>query len=143
MRAMTSKSMVFREIGTLIVCVNSTTTPTDEEWNGYLQLIRKMVAQERFRSLAVTAGGGPTSKQRAAVQEVLRERAVTSAVVTDAPLVRGMVTALGWFNPAIRSFALNKGAGIQEALKYLGVEGFLATRILLEVNAMQREVGTP
>jgi hypothetical protein len=133
--------MVFREVSALIVSVHSAEAPTDEDWSAYLQLCRRKMARERLGALAVTAGGGPNSKQRAALQELLRGGPVPGAVVTDSPVVRGIVTALGWFNPAIRGFAFNRGAGIHDALTYLGVDGLVAERVLIEIRAMQRELG--
>jgi hypothetical protein len=137
---MAGKSMVFREVGPLIISVHSTEAPTKEEWDGYIRLCHKKCLRERVVALAVTAGGAPTSKQRAALQELLRQGAVPVAVVSDAPVVRGIVTALGWFNPAIRAFALTR-AGLREALYYLDVDALTAERAVLEVRSMEREVG--
>src|SRR5689334_3663489 len=97
--AMADRSMVFREIGTLIVSVHPAEPPMDEDWSAYLQLCRRKMARERIRVLAVTAGGGPTTTQRKATRELLGDDPVPVAVVTDAAVVRGIVTALGWFNP--------------------------------------------
>jgi hypothetical protein len=130
--------MVFREVGALIVSVHSAEAPTDEDWSAYLQLCRRKMARERLGALAVTAGGGPNSKQRAALQELLRGGPVPGAVVTDSAVVRGIVTALGWFNPGIRAFGFNVGAGLYDALRHLGVEGPAAERVVVEVRAMQR-----
>lgn len=135
-------SMAFREVGTLVVSVLSAATPKDEDWSAYVQFCRKKMAQERIGVLAVTAGGGPSAKQRMVLREILPTGAVPAAVVTDAPIVRNMVTALGWFNRGIRSFPLDKGAGLLEALKYLRVSGPMAARTLMEIEAMRAEVGT-
>ena len=139
---MTRKSMAFAEMGPMIVSVHAAQAPTDAEWDAYLQLCRKKMAQERIRTLAVTAGGAPTTKQRAAIRELLRQGPVPAAVVTDVTVVWGIVTALGWFNAGIRAFAFNEGAGIHDALKYLQVEGFVAASVLLNVREMQRELGS-
>ena len=100
-----------------------------------------LLARERIRSLVLTAGGGPNTKQRQTIRDLLRDTPVPAAVVSDAPLVRGIVTALSWFNSAIRSFPFNQGAGLRDALKYLGIEGPMADRVVREVAEMQREVG--
>ena len=69
---MAAKSMVFSEVGPLVVTAHSSEVPTDEAWEGYLQLCRKKMGEERFGALAVTAGGAPTTKQRADLRELLR-----------------------------------------------------------------------
>ena len=138
---MAFKSMAIREVGALVIAVNSANTPTDEDWNAFMQLVRRKFARERIRSLAVTAGGGPNTKQRQMIRDVIGTEPVPAAVVSDAPLVRGIVTALGWFNSAIRSFPFNRGAGLRDALTYLGFEGAMADRVVREVAEMQREVG--
>jgi hypothetical protein len=91
--------------------------------------------------LIVTAGWGPNAKQRARAREVIGEVPITVAVVSDDPLVRGVVTAFSWFHPRMRAFAFNEGAGLREALKYLQVDDALAARAASEVRVMQRELG--
>ena len=70
-----------------------------------------------MQMLVVTEGGAPDATQRAACRVLFERGALPIAVVTHVQLVRGVVTALGWFNPGIRAFAFNKGSGIQDALK--------------------------
>ena len=115
--------------------MNSAEAPTDEEWDTYLQLCRRKATHESIGVLVVTAGGGPTPKQRMAIRELVREGPVQAAIVTDAPTVHGIITVLRWRNPGIRNFS-----HIDEALKYLAVGGSIADRVLLEIKAMQREV---
>jgi serine/threonine protein kinase len=130
-------AMVFREVGPLVVSVLSPETPTDDDWNAYMQLCQSKLARERVGVLVVTAGGDLTASQRRAIRELLGDGPVPTAIVTDAPKVHRTVTALSWLNPAIRCFG---GAGLDEALKYLGVDGPMAERVLLEVRAMQHEL---
>jgi hypothetical protein len=137
---MADKSMAVREVGGVLVSVYSARNPTNEDWNEYLQLCRKHVARGHAKALAVTDGGGPDVHQRAATLEAVGENNMTAAVVSDARIVRGIVTALSWFNRRIRAFPFSNGAGIQDALTYLEVD-VPADRILREVRAMQREIG--
>jgi hypothetical protein len=111
--------------------------PTNDDWNAYLQLCQRKIALERIRVLVVTAGGGPTLNQRRAIRQLLGDKPIPTAVVTDAPMVHGIVTVLGWVNPGIRAFSV---AALDDALRYLGVDGATAERVLLEVREMQREL---
>ena len=132
------KTMVFREVGALVVSVHSPETPTDDDWNAYLELCRSKMTREDVRVLVVSAGGGPTPPQRVAIRKLLGERPVLAAVVTDAPMVHGIITVMGWSNPAIRTFSHPEG--LEDALSYLGVDGAAAEHVRLEVRAMQREL---
>ena len=133
-----AKSLVFREVGPLVVSVLSAEPPTDDEWGGYLELCRKKMARERLVVLAVTAGGGPTPEQRLAMRDLVQDVPVLTAVVTNVPTVQGIITVLGWQNPGIRTFSGD--TGLTDALKYLDVVGLLAERVAVEVTAMKLEV---
>jgi hypothetical protein len=137
---MTGKSMVWREVRGVVVVVHGAQAPMDGEWEAFVDVVRERLAQDPTAFLVVTSGGAPNARQRRSLTEALAGRAVPVAVVTDMALLRGIVTAFGWFNRGIRGFALRNGAGTQEALRYLRIEGFLAARILLETREMQREV---
>jgi hypothetical protein len=100
---MDTKSMAFREIGPLLIQVHPAHPPTDEEWDAFLRVARKARGQGRLKVLVVTAGWGPDVHQRARAREIAGDVPLTVAVVSDGPSVRGIVTALGWFNRQIRS----------------------------------------
>lgn len=134
-------AMAFREIGPVSVEVHGTQAPTEEEWNAFRRAARKATLHGCTKVLVVSAGWGPDSRQRAQAREIVGDIAVTVAVVTDSPVVRGIVTAFSWFHPRISAFALDRGAGIPAALRYLDVGDAMADRILREVHAMLREVG--
>jgi hypothetical protein len=140
---MTTKSMVVREVGPLVLVVHPARAPLDADWDRFVHFCQVRLAEGPMRMLVLTEGGAPDAMQRAACRVLFERGPVPIAVVTDVRVVRGVVTAIGWFNPGIRAFAFNGGAGFDEALKYLGVDGALAERVLLEVRAMQRELATP
>jgi serine/threonine protein kinase len=134
----TVKSMAWREIGLLMVSVLSAEAPTDEEWFAYLADCQRQAAREPIKVLVLSAGGAPTPPQRQALLELIDEGPVPAAVVADAPTVHSIITVLAWHNSGIRSFS--SSAGLDEALKYLEVDGPLADRVRVEIGAMQREV---
>jgi hypothetical protein len=137
---MAAKTMAFREIGTLLIEVHGTQEVTNEEWNEFLRTARKAALQGCKNVLVVTAGWGPNAVQRNAARDAVGDLDVRAAVVSDAPLIRGIVTALSWLKPTIRSFPNKNGAGILDAMAHLGVDAASADRILVEVRHMQREV---
>ena len=137
---MPNKTMVYRLIGQILVTVHSDKSPDDVEWEPYFQFSTKLPPTCR-RMLVVSKGGGPNAKQRKYVNEAYtKDVKMTVAVVNDSAMVRGIVTALGWFNSHIKPFPYTD-AGMQDAFKYLGVTGNEAKTLLAEVQKMKMELG--
>src|SRR5580700_8017852 len=87
--------------GGLMIVVHSHKAPSDREWDSYFAELVKH-DPERLRSLVFTDGGALNTAQRKQVNDFLQGRSSPCAVVTGNTIVRGVVTALGWFNPKIR-----------------------------------------
>ena len=140
---MPAKTMAFMRSDTVLLAVHAKTPPDDEDWEAYVQFCKKLPSNCR-KTVVLTRGGGPNSKQRRRLQtEFLNSVEMKVAVVTDATMVRGIVTALGWFNPLIRAFAAheaNHNSGVWEAMDYLGVDRPSAERIVRELVRMQMTV---
>src|SRR5262245_41085403 len=135
---MASKTMLFKYIEGVLVAVHTADPPSDEDWREYVEYSRSTLPVSCNRTLAVTRGGGPDAKQRKMAQEVLANRPkMRVSIVTDSTLVRGIVTALSWFNPDAKAFSQKD---LRDALKYLDIEGAAAAKISLEVARMQREL---
>ncbi len=84
----------------------------------------------------LTEGGSPSTIQRKEFNDALRGHEIPLAVVTDSMLVRGTLTAYGWFNRNIRAF----WASITDALTYLKVLPGPARKFLNEVQSLQDRV---
>src|SRR5690349_14838883 len=104
--------------GNLMITINTTKPPSDAEWNDYLEKFRRH-GPEKIRTLIFTDGRSPTAAQRKMVNDMLAGKPTTAAVICSSPLVRGVVTALSWFNPKIKVFAPNE---LNAALEYLNVD---------------------
>jgi hypothetical protein len=111
------KTMAFKVIGDLLIGVHGSDSMTEEEAQACFQAISK-VDIKRARSLVFTRGGGPKAGHRKKLEEMYRGQAVPTAVVSDVRLVRGIVTAMAWFNPSVRAYAPSE---VNEALRFLGV----------------------
>ena len=133
----TRTTMAFRELDGVLVAVHSANAPSDEEWAEYLAFCMRLPST-CWRTLAVTEGGGPNAKQRRRMQEeYLRNHRMRVAVVTDAFVVRGIVTALSWFNKETRWFP---SLGLRDALGYLEIRSTAAEGVLDGVARMKEEV---
>src|SRR5678809_606473 len=91
--------------GLVVVVVQNATAPTDAEWASYCAHIASGLEAKKPSGIAITDGGGPNAVQRGKVNDLLGGRQVRSAVVSDSRLIRGIVTALTWFNRETAAFS--------------------------------------
>jgi hypothetical protein len=142
------RTMVWGSVNAFVVVVHGKDTPTDEEWNEYLQFNLDMGSEHgvNVRSLAVTEGGAPTAAQRKtfhdAATRLLKKHpgVVRGAVVTPSTFVRGVVTAMSLVNPMIKAFS---PAEMKECYAYMGVPEAYAGRVdalIASLKASLREL---
>jgi hypothetical protein len=77
-----------------------------------------------------------SSTQRKAMAEILKSRNVSTAVVTDQAIVRGIVTAIGWLGANMRAFSWTETTA---ALEYLTVPAIQRDRVLDRLAQMRKE----
>lgn len=102
-------------IGTLGVALHTSNTPSRQEWDAWMVSLHD-VAPSRLRVLAVTDGGGPNTLQRGALVKYLSGAKARIAVMSDALVVRGIITALSWFTHGIQQFSPDRYAEAAEHL---------------------------
>jgi len=115
--------------------------PTDEEWAEYVEFSKKNVQFLRS-SLIITEGGGPNTLQRGQLNDVLEAQGFKSkiSVVTLSRLVRGIVTAISWFNPNIKAFSTIQ---IPAALEYLEIPAAEHDTIYREIKSLRIKLRLP
>jgi hypothetical protein len=123
--------------GGLIIVVHPRTAPSDQEWEAYLAEYIKY-DPEKLLTLVLTDGGGPSAGQRKAVNDMLQGRTTRAAVVTKSPIVRGVVSALGWFNPKIKTFP---PTNVDGALKYLGLQPAEFAHVRFQLKLLREKFG--
>jgi hypothetical protein len=111
------KNLVFQNMGSLLIAVYNENQPTDDDHRKATAVFRTLDL-EKVRFLGVTRGGAPTASQRKDLTDILNGRELLAAIVTDARLVRGVVSALSWFNQRVRAFSMSE---MDEAFKYLSI----------------------
>ena len=104
-----------RTLGDLVVLVHDRENPTAAEWSAFLAELRR-IDVSRARVLVRTDGAAPDSLQRQQLNDLLKGQKLPIAVLSDSALVRGVGTALRWFNPAVRVFAASALDGALEHL---------------------------
>lgn len=131
------RNMAAKAVGNLGIAVFNANAPTDEEWAEMIQVVKK-ADLARFRGLSFSDGGAPNSTQRRMMNAALGGKSPLSAVVTHSAMARGVVTAMGWFNPNIKAFAPTE---LDEALRFLNVNRSEFEFIKLEIRSLVTRLG--
>jgi hypothetical protein len=141
---MRDKNMVFGILGKLgpnghdlAVLVHTEGNPSNVEWDDFMTRIEK-ANLSKLRTLVVTAGGGPSSVQRKRVVDFLHGERSPVAVVSSNPMVRGVVTALSWFNATMASFP---ESSLSQALDFLQIDRGEHARVRAEVRVLRKQLG--
>lgn len=125
--------------GVLLV-VHGHEPPTDDEWETYLGQVKLVVATGRPRAMAVTEGGAPSLSQRTQLNRILRGTRALGAVVSDSSFVRGIVTALSWFNHGVRSFSPDH---FEVACAHLELSAIQIQHLSGRLDALRESLGLP
>jgi hypothetical protein len=130
-------NMACTMVGDLGIVVHTGEAPTDAEWHVMLEMIRHADLKV-FRGLAFTDGGAPNTAQRRRLTALVNGRPVHSAVVTASPVARGVVTALRWYIPGLKTFPPER---LPEALAYLRVSPTELKAVEATVRRLRAELG--
>jgi len=131
--------MAFSLYHTVLLAVHTKDNPTEEEWSSYVDFGRKQMGNYTS-SLIISEGGGPNATQRGAMNDLLEANNFKGkvSVVTLNRLVRGIVTALSWFNPNVKAFTTVQ---IAAAIEYLEVPKAHQDRLMAEIKRLRDKVG--
>jgi len=130
-------NMLWKYTEGMLLVVGGTKEPTEREFQEYYKFCEERWPPSSAYCMVVTGSAGLNPKQRDAINKLIKARKLAPkvAIVTDAAMVRGVVTALSWFNPGTKAFSTAK---LDEALAHLDVPaGEKSTKIILEVRKMQ------
>jgi hypothetical protein len=130
-------NMACTMVGDLGIAVHSAEAPTDAEWHVLLEMMRH-ADLNRFRGLTFTDGGAPNTAQRRRLTALVGGRPLHAAVVTGSPVVRGVVTALRWSIPEMKTFPPDR---LFEALAYLRVSPTELKAVKATVRHLRAELG--
>ncbi|MET0592925.1 MAG: hypothetical protein ABW133_09515 [Polyangiaceae bacterium] len=129
--------------GSTMVVVHGVHPPTDAEWQEGLDYTRSVVNEVRGQ-LVVSAGGGPTPRQRKTLHDLWRTRTggtPPTAVVTSSAIARGIVTAFSWVvKDRICAFSEKQFA---EACAFAGVADVEMVRATVERLKLRVKAGLP
>jgi hypothetical protein len=137
------KTMAYSMLGDVMLLAHVRRPPDASEWTTYVAEIGVLLRGPRagrIVTLVLTEGGGPNADQRKELNDVLAGRKVRGAVLSNALIVRSIVTALSWWNPLIRAFRQD---ALVEALEYLQIDRAELPAVLTELNRLRGELLIP
>jgi hypothetical protein len=118
MKSPKKRNAVTRRIGSLVILLQGTDTPTTAEWSECIKLVAATTDLNSTKVLVITEGGGPNLTQRQQLEGVLRGTTVCSAVVSDSMKVRFIVATVALFSSKISTFGM---AEIEKAYRFLSL----------------------
>lgn len=124
----------------LMVLVQGTTAPTDQEWDDHVRAVMSAPTDPPFRVLVVSRGAHPSRAQQQRLIAQVRKRKTKVAVVTSAIGVRFVVSILTLMNPHMRSFQPEERGA---ALLYLGLTPEQAEQVSLVVDRLATQITLP
>lgn len=136
-------STVKTEDRAIVLFLHTADAPDDPTWALSMQEVAaqiRAVGVERLAVLVITDGGAPSTTQRKALAEATQNGRHPLAVVNSNPVIRGVITAISWFNSGIKPFAPNKW---RDAVAHCGCSDKAAVPLLDEMRRLQKELGKP
>ena len=132
-------NMAFHHSPGLFVLVHNASAPSDAEWGAYVEEVKQEPDPSRFVTLVYTDGGSPTHEQRAALNLALGYSSTRTAVLSVSAVVRGVVSALNFFNREIRSFA---PAEVDRAFDHLRMSPAMRELARQEIRRLGQQVSS-
>jgi hypothetical protein len=118
---------LYEFVGRVMVYVGGARPPGDEQWDAYLNHLRRHVKAHPECPSIVWPGAAPISAvQRKQLADTMPKNGRT-AVLSDSVVDRGIVTALSWFIDGIKAFPLFRE---DEALAHLQLKEDEAAAVL-------------
>ncbi len=135
-------TLAFELHDSVMLLVHRREAPTDPEWDVYIGECKRLLeeAPSGLRALVVTEGGGPTVDQRRRLNEMLAGRAARAAIISESIMIRGIVTAMSWWNPLIKSFRKQE---LEPALAYVQLPLADLPHILARLDALRASIELP
>jgi hypothetical protein len=106
-----------RRVGRTLVMVQNDKTPTDNEWNEFLQIVDQ--DPHGLRLFVMTDGGAPSADQRKRLEGALRSAQPLVAAVSDSLKVRFVAATIALFHSTHGSFTKSEK---QKAYDHLRLE---------------------
>ena len=125
------------EAAALILALHTGLPPSDAEWERYCAWIPDLLSHPNAGCVVMTDGGAPNGRQRELMRKQLGSEARWTAVITDKPMVRVVVTAVRGINPKVCAFAPWE---LSQAFTFVGMGGWQIRSICDAFRALDVEM---
>lgn len=112
------RTMAWRYEGRLAVVMHGFKSPTDMEWQRFLNEGVEHGTGPHLRILVISHGGGPDGEQRKQLGRVISGTSAPTVVMSGSALVRGITSALTFFNRHIKALDMSDD---ESAYRHLGL----------------------
>jgi hypothetical protein len=128
--------------GDLLIALHDKDQPTDSQWAALMDNLKTVISKHggdfsRIYGMVITDGGAPSHSQRELLNNVLSGKSWKISVLSDSLMVRGVVTALNWFNPEIRAFPSSE---VQAFMSHLPVQRSEYPLVRRETRLLQNDI---
>jgi hypothetical protein len=139
-----AKHMAWTVLGDLLITAHDEGAPSDDEWRSWLRDYEGHIEALRG-NIVHSLGGGPTSSQRKDLLNVIgrHEHVPPTVIMTSSALMRGLVTAVGWFLPPERRPTMFNVEDLGPALDCLRVEASIRTSVRTELDRLRASLAVP
>jgi hypothetical protein len=135
-------TMLFEARGSLVLWVGGSQTPTDTEWNAYVDaLVRIARRSGRVRVMVFPGDSTPTPLQRKVLASGLYGLPQCGAVMTTSVVARSVTTVMRWLGAEIQAFSPSQRDRAAAFLEITSAEDewLLATESKLRTLLMHEE----
>ena len=127
------RNQVVRKVGDIVFVVQNDQTPSDAEWNEFLDILRSRADLARVKVFVRTAGGAPDAGQRKDLETTLNGVRFRVAVVSDSVKVRFIASVIALFHRDHRSFGVTQTKEAYNHLQLTPQERVLAASTVREL----------
>ena len=132
-------TMAWRFEGRLVVAVHTKASPSNGEWQRFLNEAVNAGVDGDFRLFVVSYGGGPDGEQRRALARIVdKSTAPPMAMLTDSKLIRALMFAFSFINPTTKVLGLDDGDSAFAFLRLDAEQRETARRLRRELEAELR-----
>lgn len=124
--------MKWAVVGEVLVAHTTEGAVPDETWNSFVKDIETKPVRKFVG--ASTGATEVSSTQRKTASAALSAKKVSSFVITDDRLVRGVATAASWLGVDIKSFSW---AELDKCIKHLGIDAETGHQVAATLNRLK------
>jgi hypothetical protein len=135
---MSAQNTYGKVVGRFILAIHTKSSPSDVEWDQFLDLVRAGNTTPDLCFLVFTDGGAPSGSQRKRLADALSGRDVPIAVHSHAMIPRFVNASIALFNKSIRSYSPEE---FPQAIEYLKISTGERTSLLPELQQSLQVLG--